>query len=248
MARRFIVAEENFMLDEKTLKVTITGKEVKHIQVLRHKIGDLVTVNAYQCQIKEIKRDAILLAILGEAKKVGEPTIQITLYTAILKGDKTDFVVQKAVELGVSTIVPCITTNVVVKLDEKSSKKKQEKWQLHAEEACKQCGRTDSVKIEKIISFNDLIKKIEEEEAVLFAYEKETSSLHKALDDIRENNIQKLGIVIGAEGGFTPKEAKQLQAKDNVFSISLGSRILKAETANLSMLSIAMYELENFDK
>ena len=243
MANRFIVDDNNIEKLDKDVFL-ITGKEVKHIQVLRHNIGDTIIINEYVCKIENMKRDSITLNVLGLASKVGEPDTNLTLYIALLKGDKMDFVIQKAVELGCKKIVPFISRNVVVKLDEKAKEKKEEKFQKIADEACKQCGRTDNVTVSNIISFNEVLKTQKEYDVSLFAYENENMSIHEVFNNIRTRNLDKISCIIGCEGGFDKLEAEELKKIENVMCISLGSRILRAETAAISLLSIITYELE----
>ncbi len=243
MARRFIVKDENInKLNSNDIE--IFGEEVKHIQVLRKDIGDSVTINNRIYEIKEIKRDSIALEYLGEAPIIGVPESNITLYIALLKTDKLDYVVQKAVEIGVKRIVPFSSTNVVVKLEDKSRQKRKEKLQKIADEACKQCGRMDIVKVTDIINFKELTKNISSEEKVLFAYESSKDSLRNEINKIKEQSHNNIGIIIGAEGGFTSKEADELINIENVACVSLGSRILRAETAAINLLSIVIYEME----
>ena len=152
MARRFIVENldiKYFSKEEKLIE--IKGKEVKHIQVLRYNIGDMIIVNEYVCKILKMHSNYIELEIVSDAKKQGEPNINLTLFVAVLKGDKMDLVIQKAVELGVKRIIPFISTNTIVKLDDKAKVKKRQKYQIIANEACKQCGRTDLVEINEIL-------------------------------------------------------------------------------------------------
>lgn len=241
MARRFIVKEENIKNINKGI-IEIFGEEVKHIQVLRKNIGDSITINKGIYKIQEIKRDSIILEYIESAPIIGIPKNNITLYIALLKSDKLDFVVQKAVEIGVKKIVPFSSTNVVVKLEDKAKQKRKEKLQKIADEACKQCGRMDSVEIENIISFKEVKQNIISEDKVLFAYEASKDSLRIEMNSIKE--YENIGIIIGAEGGFTSQEAEELKNIENVACVSLGSRILRAETAALNLLSIVVYEME----
>lgn len=243
MARRFIVDTNDFK-EIPNDKLEIVGNEVKHIHVLRHKINDEIIINANVCKILDIKKDKIVLEILGVSDKIGEPNVNITLYMAMLKGDKMDLVIQKAVELGVKYITPFISKNVVVKLDEKSIVKKQEKFQRIADEACKQCGRTDKVVINDILSFNQVLTDTKNSDVNIFAYEKETIPLKKSLTTIDSTDIKTIGLIIGSEGGFTEDEAETLRVMSNTITISLGERILRAETAAIYLLSIIMYELD----
>ena len=240
---RFIVMEENIKnVDENG--IIIFGDEVKHIQVLRKDVGDTITVNENMYQIEEMKRDSIKLKFVDKAPKIGVPITDITLYIALLKTDKLDLVVQKAVEIGVKKIVLFTSSNVVVKLDEKNKIKRVEKLQKIAQEACKQCGRTDSVEVEGVLSFKELETEIQNRKVTLFAYEASQEALRKELNSIKQNNITEIGVIIGAEGGFTPKEADELKSVENVKCVSLGTRILRAETAAINLVSIVIYEME----
>ncbi len=243
VARRFIVEEK----DIKSIGnecYEIIGKELKHIQVLRHDVGDNIIINNGIYKISKMTRDSVIAEYIKEAPIVGVPSSDITLYIAYLKSDKIDFLVQKAVEIGVKRIVPFFSNNVVVKLEEKDKVKRKIKFQKIADEACKQCGRMDTVVIEDFIPFKELVNNINSEEKALFAYEASHDSLRTQIKQIKENNMSKVGIIIGAEGGFTPKEAEELKKIENVSCVSLGTRILRAETAALNLLSIVVYEME----
>lgn len=242
MARRFIVDKEN--INELQDKYVITGPEVKHIQVLRLNIGDEVVVNSGIYKICQMTRDEVILEYIKEAPIVGVPNIQVTLYIAFLKSEKMDFVIQKAVEIGVKKIVPFFSSNVIVKLDSKDRKKRREKLQKIADEACKQCGRMDTVEVAEFLEFSQLKKDVLENEKVFFAYEASKDSLRREITQAKEAKLKKIGIVIGAEGGFTPNEAQELTSIENVSCVSLGTRILRAETAALNLLSIVIYEME----
>lgn len=251
MARRFIVDSSDikyFSKDENIME--IKGKEVKHIQVLRYDVSDIIIVNEYVCKIVKMHSNYIELQIISNAKKQGEPFINLSLFVALLKGDKMDLVIQKAVELGVKTIVPFISKNTIVRLDEKSKVKKKNKYQIIANEACKQCGRTDLVRVEDIItSNNELLDRLSEYDVNIFAYENENkkSSLHETMEYVNKRKYKNISMVIGPEGGFLIDEAKDIKSLENTKCISLGTRILRAETAAINLISIIMYELDTFD-
>ncbi len=243
MARRFIVDEENITKIGED-KIQIVGKEVKHIQVLRHNVGDIIVLNEYDCKIIGMKSHSIDLEILQNTKPIGIPNIEITLYIGMLKNDKMDFVVQKAVELGVKNIVPFFSKNVVVKLDEKARIKRMNKLQIIANEACKQCGRTDTVKISSFENFKNIIKEQNKFDASIIAYENEKNYFRDTMSNIKRENISSISVIIGAEGGFDKDEVEKLLENNKTVCVSLGSRILRAETAVLNILSIIMYELD----
>ena len=242
MARRFIVKNEN--IEENNGNIVISGEEVKHIQVLRFNVGDVVHVNDSMYKIVSMTRNTVELEFVEKAEVLGVPKTNITLYMAFLKSDKMDFVVQKAVELGVSKIVPFFSSNVIVKLDAKDRAKRKDKLQKIADEACKQCGRTDTIEVAEFLDFGIMKKDFLTQEKVFFAYEASKESLRNEINEAKSKKFENIGIVIGAEGGFTPKEADELKEIENVSVVGLGERILRAETAALNLISIVMYEME----
>lgn len=249
MAKRFIVKKED-MEQIGQDQWRISGTEVKHIQVLRYNIGDEITINQLVCKIEKMTRTSMEVKVEKEAKQRGVPFFPLTLYMAILKGDKMDTVIQKAVEMGVTKIVPFFSSHVIAKLDEKGKQKKKEKWQNIVKEACKQCGRTDEVILSDLISFQEVLEEIKEQETVILAYEKnkQEGSLKKVLEQMKEKEQHKIACMIGPEGGFLEKEVEDLLRNTNVTSVSLGSRILRAETASFFLISIIMYELDHKEK
>lgn len=245
MARRFIV-KSNYLNVIDNNKFVISGSEVKHIQVLRHNIGDQIIVNKYVCEITKMTKDTVEAIVVKEAEEKGIPNVNITLYMAMLKNDKMDFVVQKAVELGVKKIVPFFSKNVVVKLDDKGRAKRREKLQIIADEACKQCGRTDYVEIANFASYKEMLKELQKNNMNIFAYENndENESFRNSLKICKEETYKNIGCIVGSEGGFDIKEAEEITSISNVKTVSLGTRILRAETAALNIISIIMYELD----
>ncbi len=248
MARRFIVDNKDIKYFSKEENIMeIKGKEVKHIQVLRYNNDDMIIVNEYVCKIIKMHSNYIELEIISNAKKQGEPNVNLTLFVALLKGDKMDLVIQKSVELGVKSIVPFISCNTIVRLDEKSKIKKKEKLQIIANEACKQCGRTDTVEIKDILTFDDVIKNIKSKYDInIFAYENEHNkySFNETMNYVKKKEYKNIAVFIGPEGGFKVEEANQLKEFENTKCISLGTRILRAETAVINVISIIMYELD----
>ena len=157
-----------------------------------------------------------------------------------------DLAIKKAVELGVSRIVPFFSSNVVVKLnEEKDVIKKVEKLNKIVIDAVKQCGRNDIPKVENPIKLKDITEELVNNKFNIFAYEQEEKSIKDVLSNLKnESSAKKIGVIVGPEGGFTQEEAKMLQENANVYSVSLGSRILRAETASMNLLSIINYEFE----
>lgn len=236
MARRFII-DEKLLNDE---EFEIKGEEAKHIYVLRNYVGDIIEINNKKCEIVDINKQSVKCKVIGDAEVRGVPNVRITLFQALLKADKMEYVIQKAVELGVSKIIPFNSKNVVVRLDDKDKLKKVERYNKISREASKQCGRSDIVQIDNVKSFEEVLADIKEYKKCIIAYENETNSLK---DFLKTNqNIEEIAIIIGAEGGFDSKEVNSL-IENGCISISLGDRILRAETASLNLISILMYEL-----
>lgn len=238
MARRFII-DKDIDIGE---VFSVLGEEAKHIMILRHDVGDKILINDKVCEIKNITKQEISCMALEQAKECGVPDTKITLFQALLKSDKMEYVIQKAVELGVYKVEPFISKNVVVKLDEKDKAKKVERWNKISLEASKQCGRSDLVNVAAVNSFSDMLDKLKGFDLVIVAYENETNSLKNI---IKENlKVKNIAIIIGAEGGFKKEEIDEILKNKVSTSVSLGERILRAETASLNLISILMYEFE----
>lgn len=240
MPKRFVT--ENYKINGN--KIEIFGEEAKHIFVTRSNPGNEIVLNNYICKIISTNKNNIVCEIIGYAEQNGIPDTKITLYQALLKSDKMEYVIQKSVELGVTKITPFISKNVVVKIEEKDRNKKSDRWNKIAIEAVKQCGRSDIVTVDNIINFNKMNETLSEYDKVILAYENETKSLKDMLRNIDKK--ENIAIIIGAEGGFNIDEVEQILLNKNAVSVSLGSRILRAETASLNLLSILMYELDNY--
>jgi len=236
MSKRFIVEEQNITIQEPY--IIVKSEEVHHINVLRYRIGDKVYINNYELEITQLDKEILKGKIIGELPQKGIPKIDVTLIQSYLKSDKMDYVVQKAVELGVKNIIPAITKNTIVKLDEKDEVKKVERLNKIAKEAVEQCGRADSVSVESVNELSKIDWTLYD--AVLVCHEKSDVSLKDTLNSIKDK--KKLAVVIGPEGGLEDIEVNKILQSSNAKDISLGERILRAETASLNILSIIGYE------
>ena len=154
-----------------------------------------------------------------------------------------DLIVQKAVELGVYEITPVVTSRVVVKNDS-GEFKKVDRWNKIAKEACKQCKRSIIPKVNVPISFKELLSEGECMDLIVVPYENESNAgVKKLVNSIEnKNNLEKIAIVIGPEGGFEEQEIEQLK-NINSHIVTLGPRILRTETAGFVCISLIMYEL-----
>lgn len=242
MSKRFIVDEKNIKKVEDN--IVIYGEEAHHINVLRHRVKDIIYINEYMVEINKMDKECVSGVIVGSLEQKGIPAKNITLMQSYLKSDKMEYVVQKAVELGVKEITPLLTKNCVVKLDDKDKAKKCERLNKIAKEAVEQCGRSDEVIVNNVetLSKEDFSKF----DAVLVCHEASNNSLKQALKSI--SKLNNIAVIIGPEGGLDESEVKALLLNTNVYVVSLGERILRAETASFAILSILWYEFGDFDK
>lgn len=233
----------------KETTIQITGSDVNHIKnVLRMKPGECLKISdgnnqQYLCQIQELFVDEIVLNIKERMAADTELASKIFLFQGLPKSDKMEWIVQKAVELGVHAVIPVATKRAVVKLDAKKAAKKIERWQAIAEGGAKQSARAYVPKVESVLSFQEAIEYAKRLDVMLIPYE-----LAEGMDETRNiiSNIQKgqsIGIFIGPEGGFEAEEVEYAIA-NGAKKITLGKRILRTETAGLTTLSILMYHLE----
>lgn len=226
----------------------IKGSDVNHIvNVLRMKVGEelLISVKGdwdYLCKIEKTEADRVDLKVL-ESMEQRELPVKITLLQGIPKSDKLEMIIQKAIELGVSEIIPVKTKRVVVKIDEKKVDAKVSRWNAIAESAAKQSKRSIVPKVLKPQTVENALETVKDYSVKLLPYEnaqgiKKTRSILDSLDT--KNNI---AVFIGPEGGFEEDEVKK--ATDFGFDvITLGRRILRTETAGLALLGNIMIRLE----
>lgn len=236
MSKRFIVSDKDIKRIDDI--ISVYGEEVNHINVLRHRVKDNIYINEYLMVITKINKECVEGKIIGRLEQRGIPEKNITLVQSYLKSDKMDYVVQKAVELGVKNIIPVLSKNCVVKLDEKDKLKKVERLNKIAKEAIEQCGRTDEVYVNSV----EYLYKMNFElyDAILVCHEASENSLKQAIKNISE--AMNIAVVIGPEGGLTEEEVNKMLKNKNAYVVSLGERVLRAETASFAALSILWYE------
>jgi 16S rRNA (uracil1498-N3)-methyltransferase len=231
--RRFYAPPENF----KDENVFLSEDETRHLRdVLRLREAEKVKVfdgenKEFICKIEKIEKRRSIVKIVEEiSPSATQSNLNLTFAIALLKGEKFDLVVQKTVELGVKNFVPLITKRCDVKI--KDAEKKLERLRKIALEACKQSGRADLMKIETPIEFENFIENIEGSK-LLFA--------ERGGEDFSKISVENsLTAIVGSEGGFEDSEIEA--AKANGFQIvTLGGRILRAETAAISFAAILQY-------
>lgn len=226
--------------------ITLDREAGRHIaRSLRCREGDPVEL----CDGRGTDGAGIISAIAGEAVTVtvqerrpsrGELPCAVTLYQALPKGDKLDLIVQKAVELGVSAIVPVLTSRCVSRPDEKSFAKKRERLQKIALEAAGQSGRGMVPEVRPLLPYPAALDEMANSRCPVLFYERAT----RPLGEVLALRPSALSLLVGAEGGFSPQEAEQAAAA-GLAVCTMGPRILRCETAPLYALSAIGYTYEN---
>ncbi len=240
--RRFFLEKNNIREN----KATIRGSEARHIgRVLRLGVGDtLYLLDEDGCEYQAIiiakSSKAVEVELLKKNPPRDDSTITVILGQALPKAQKMDYIVQKATELGVSTIIPFFTVRTVISLDDQRSKKRQGRWQKIAMEATKQCGRLVVPRIEDVMPFKEVLKKYSDNLLKIILWEDEKNiKLKEVLK--RNQPPQNVIFLIGPEGGFTDDEV-DIAGEAGFQSVSLGRYILRTETAGLCLLGILQYE------
>lgn len=226
----------------------ITGKDFNHIKnVLRMSEGDEFFVSlegqSHLCKISGFMGDSVVAEIIGENCNNTELPIEIYLFQGLPKADKMELIIQKSVELGVHSIIPCEMNRCVVKLEEKKKKSKIERWQAISESAAKQSKRNAVPKILEVMSFKNALEMAKEFDLILVPYEnaRGMAATKEALQKIKKGS--KVGIFIGPEGGFEQSEIETAENAD-ALTVSLGERILRTETAAITAVSMCMLYAE----
>ena len=208
------------------------------LSVLRLSVGDEVELisagNRFRAVIESVSSGAVKLSS-GEMLPSTEPGISVTLFQGLPKGDKMEWIIQKAVELGVTRIVPVELSRCVVRLNEKSRMSKTERWQKIAREAGKQSGRCVIPAVLPPVSLNNLPDLFSGLDAVVVPWE-ECSSGGPLSFSRNHPDLSSLGILIGPEGGIDPEEIRFLLQAGAV-PVTLGRRILRTETAGIAAIS-----------
>ena len=243
MTRFFVTPEQmipNFL--------TLTGEIAQHAKVLRIKAGEEVLVcdgNGHEClcTVSDISDGQISLVVNSRRDSESEPSVQVSVYMAFPKGDKLEHVIQKATELGAHEIVAFPSERCVSRPDEKSLKKKLERWQKIAASAAEQSGRGRIPEVTVLAGYKDALARAAKADKALMFYENEQAlTLHSALSD---GQFRTVSLLTGPEGGLEAREV--IMARDAGLQVcTLGKRILRCETAPLCALSAVMYACGEF--
>lgn len=247
---RFVARGETF----DTGVVHLDGDEARHaIVVLRLRPGDRIEVingegSGYQARIADLAGQELVVAQLEQPlPPTREPRLKVSLYQGLAKGDKMDFIVQKATEIGVSAIQPVFTRHTVLRAEAGWAEKRSVRWQRVAQEAAKQAGRLKVPVVQVPVSWPQALAQLAAQASTLtlVAWEGERTSKLKAVLRSwlgkRPQGEATVALVVGPEGGLAWDEVEAAVAVGAI-PVSLGARILRTETAALAALSILFYE------
>ena len=228
--------------------VTLVGENAQHAKVLRLKAGEEVLVcdghgREYLCQVVDFASGAVTLEVLEGRAASTEAAVKVSIYMAFPKADKLEHVIQKATELGAYEIVAFPSARCVSRPDEKSLKKKLERWQKIAASAAEQSGRGVIPVVRVLPSYAAALEQAAQADKALMFYENEhATTLRMALES---SPFQTASLLTGPEGGLEEREVEQAR-EAGLQVCTLGSRILRCETAPLCALSAVMYAAGEF--
>lgn len=223
----------------------VEGADARHIGgALRMTAGESLTLcdgkgTDYACTIVAVEKERVALSVDAAAPSSSEPSLAVTLYMGLPKGDKMELIIQKAVELGVTAIVPVATSRCIVKLDGKDAAKKQARWQRIAAEAAGQSGRGIIPIVETPISWKEALARFGTEQTLL-CYEGGGAPIGTLVTPADTT----VSLVIGPEGGFDTAEVEAVLAVGGKIA-TLGPRILRCETAPLAAIAVLMEKSGN---
>ncbi len=226
-------------------RVVLDGIEHNHLKnVLRLKEGDEVVVVCgdeydYICEIEKISKGDTILKVKDRTQNKYNPSADVTVFQALTKNDNMTLIVQKLTELGVKTFIP-FESQFITSKDKYS---KREKLQTISNQSIKQCKRSIPMNILDTQSFNSMIKSLNDYDLVVFANETEKT---QNLSEVKFDKNSKVALIIGSEGGFSDEECVKITEAGGV-SVSLGRRILRAETASIGLTSVVMCMMGEWD-
>ncbi len=253
---RFFLSEQ--VLAEETEKVfalDLESDDAKHLRVLRLNPGEHIAIidaasDYFECQIEAFENGVPFVSI-SRHEKACNPQAYVMLCQGLAKGDKMDTVIRHATELGVTAFHPFSSSRSIVKLDAKKAQARTNRWSAIAKSAAMQSGQAKIPTVSEPASFSTLLEKLSTCDVVCICWEEapETASLHEALSSALEKPqtlqmIPSIAVVVGPEGGISPDEVqKLLDCNINAHLVSLGSSILRTETAGIVAPALVLYEL-----
>ncbi len=218
----------------------LSAEDSRHVsQVLRMKPGDIAVIcdgrgMDFLGRLESAEGECVF-SVIEKTANQAEPGVHLRLFQAMPKGDKMDFIVQKAVECGASEVIPFFSKRCVSRPDKKQLVKKTERWRRIAYEAAKQCGRGIIPTVGETVDISAIPDMITAGNTGILFYECADTPIKEAVKRFSGN----IDIVIGSEGGFERGEA-ELLTEAGLAAVSLGKRILRCETAPIAAISILM--------
>ena len=229
---KFFVPHER--LGEETF---LEGEDARHLsRSLRAREGEKIVLsdgegNDFLYEIAGFTRERVTLRLLEEKKSGSEPGIRVTLFLAAAKGDKTEFMIQKAVECGAAALCPFVSRNCIARPE---PGKKGERWNRVAAEAAMQSGRSVIPPVSEIMTFREAVEKAAAIGGAIL-YEKATRPFGKEIPALLRDGRREIAFLIGSEGGFAPEEAREAE-EAGLIPLSLGERILRCESVPLFVM------------
>ena len=222
-------------------QLVISGEDFNHLRVLRPKIGELIELCnpaaklVYLAGVDQLSKNDARITILSSHAAGNEPTCKISLFQAIPKTDKMELLIQKGVELGLAEITPILTSRTQAHRANVGAK--ATRWQKISKEAAQQSRRDIVPPVHDVDTFSNVLSKLSRFDGVFVANENETTLLaSRAFKDIDATNV---AMFVGPEGGFEASEVAALLAH-GAMSVSLGKRILRTETAAITMVALIL--------
>ena len=228
--------------------LVLTGENAQHAKVLRLKNGEEVLVcdgagRECLCTVSDVSPGQISLVVKKRQESETEAAVRVSVYMAFPKADKLEHVIQKATELGAYEIVAFPSARCISKPDDKSLKKKLERWQKIAASAAEQSGRGRIPRVLTVGSYKEALERASQADKAILFYENErATTLRMALE---AGEYQTVSLLTGPEGGLEEREVAQAQ-EAGLQVCTLGKRILRCETAPLCALSAVMYASGEF--
>ena len=228
--------------------LTLDGENAAHAKVLRLRRGDSVLVcdgcgTDYRCTVSDCSPQQVCLVVTSTEESTAEPPVACSVYMAYAKADKLEHVIQKATELGAYEIAAFPSSRCVLKLDAASAEKKRERWQKIAASAAEQSGRGRIPQVLALPSYEAALQRAAQAELAVCFYENEEQRTFRAA--IESAPFRTAALLTGPEGGLERSEVEQAQ-RAGLQICTLGSRILRCETAPLCALSALMYAAGEF--
>ena len=225
--------------------VHLNRDNVRHLKALRLQIGDTLVLSdgkgrAFFSRLESLQGEKATVSLQSDVQGCSEPNINVRLFLGITKGDKMDTVVRQCVELGCSQIIPVITKRTVVMASSSKWEKRADRWRSIALSAAAQSRRFVIPKVLNPLLFEDMVTALKQESLTIVPWEEENKNSLRFLLKQHERPPDSVSIFTGPEGGISSDEMDRLRRLPSVYPVSLGPRILRAETAPIAVLSVIM--------